>query len=359
MNKDYKVIYQIFVRNYSLEGTFKSVEMDLDRIEDLGVDIIYLTPIHEIGVLQRKGSYGSPYAIKDYFSISKDLGTLDDFISLVNKIHEKGMKIILDMVFNHTSPDNVLVNSHPEYYFYRDGKRCNRVGDWSDIIDLDTLRDDTQEYLVSVLSYWRKLGVDGFRFDVASTIPLSFYKRARKALGKEVIFFGESVDRRFASYLKSVNAIYVDDKSLMEVMDYLYNYHYLDDLIRYFNKEESLKDVIDCIKNDDSNIVRVNCLENHDKDRFASYFTDLKKMKEWINFIYSLPGHAFIYMGQEYGIKHKPELFEKDPVIWLKNEEIFSYYKLLNEKKHKQNMAKSNIFIKEGIVHFNGDKYHL
>ena len=122
MEKKNLVIYQIFVRNYSEEGTFKKVEEDLSRLKELGIDIIYLTPIHEIGIENRKGTWGSPYAIKDYFSISSDLGNLDDFHDLVNKTHELGMKIILDMVFNHTSPDNVLVKSHPEYYFYKDGK---------------------------------------------------------------------------------------------------------------------------------------------------------------------------------------------------------------------------------------------
>ena len=110
--KNNPVIYQVFVRNYSKEGTFKALQKDLERIKNLGVDIIYLTPIHKIGVLNRKGTYGSPYAIQDYFSVSEDLGTIQDFKDLVNNIHSHGMKIILDMVFNHTSPDNVLINTH-------------------------------------------------------------------------------------------------------------------------------------------------------------------------------------------------------------------------------------------------------
>ena len=164
------------------------VSKDLPRIKDLGSDVIYLMPIHEIGEENRKGTWGSPYAIKDYFSISPDLGTLDDLKELINKTHELGMKIILDMVFNHTSPDNVLVATHPEYYFYKDGKRGNRVGDWTDIVDLDTPREDVQDYLVSVLKYWLDVGVDGFRFDVASTIPLSLFEKARKILGNKPIF---------------------------------------------------------------------------------------------------------------------------------------------------------------------------
>ena len=72
-------------------------------------------PIHEIGIKNRKGSWGSPYAIKDYYSISEDLGTKEDFLSLINATHKMGMKIIMDMVFNHTSPDSIVLEQHQEY----------------------------------------------------------------------------------------------------------------------------------------------------------------------------------------------------------------------------------------------------
>ena len=197
--KQNEIIYQIFPRNYSKEGTFKQITKDLERIRDLGVNIIYLMPIHEIGVKNRKGTYGSPYAIKDYYSISKDLGRLTDFKKLVKETHRFGMKIILDMVFNHTAPDNVLLKNHEDYYYHKNGKLGNRVGDWSDIVDLDTYKKETQDYLLDVLKYWVSLGVDGFRFDVASMIPLSFFKRAREEL-KDTIFIGESIDFNFHDY---------------------------------------------------------------------------------------------------------------------------------------------------------------
>ncbi len=219
-----EIIYQIFTRNYSVDGTFKSIEKDLPRIKELGTDIIYLMPIHRIGKLNRKGTYGSPYSIQDYFSITEDYGTLEDFKSLVSTTHKLGMKIIIDMVFNHTSYDNVLVNSHPEYYFYRNGKLANRVGDWSDIADLDTSGKDTKDYLISVLKYWVNQGVDGFRFDVASMIPLDFFQQARKELGDNIIFIGESIDPGFAKYLRSINDTATPDEEMFPTFDSLYNY---------------------------------------------------------------------------------------------------------------------------------------
>ena len=147
MKLDNKVIYQVFVRNFSPSGTFKALEDKLSYIHSLGADILYLMPINEIGELNRKGTYGSPYASKDYFSISKDLGSKEDLISLINKTHQLGMKIILDMVFNHTSPDNALTKEHLDYYYLKNGKPGNRVGDWSDIIDLKTEDKEVQDYL--------------------------------------------------------------------------------------------------------------------------------------------------------------------------------------------------------------------
>ena len=109
-----QLLYSIFVRDYGKKGTFRDVERDLDRIKDLGTDIIWLMPIHPIGKKGRKGSVGSPYAISDYRAVNPDFGTMEDFISLVDAIHEKGMKCIIDVVYNHTSPDSVLTKEHPE-----------------------------------------------------------------------------------------------------------------------------------------------------------------------------------------------------------------------------------------------------
>ena len=100
-----KVIYQIFTRNYK-EGTFKAIEADLQRIKDLGVDIFYLLPIHPNGEINRKGSIGSPYAVKDYREIDPRQGTMEDFVHLTEAIHALGMQVMLDLVYNHTSPDS-------------------------------------------------------------------------------------------------------------------------------------------------------------------------------------------------------------------------------------------------------------
>ena len=149
--KDYlksQTIYQVYVRNFSKEGTFKKVIEKLDYIKDLGTDILYLLPIHEIGVVNHKGSLGCPYSIKDYYSIAPELGTLEDFKLLIEETHKKGMKIMMDIVFNHTSRDSVLLNTHPEWFFKKnDGSFGSKAGDWTDVFDVDHSHKELDEYM--------------------------------------------------------------------------------------------------------------------------------------------------------------------------------------------------------------------
>ena len=169
------MMYQIFVRNFSEEGTFKAVIPQLDRIKALGTDIVWLMPIHPIGKAQRKGSLGSPYAISDYRAVNPEFGTVDDLRELTGEVHKRGMRLIIDVVYNHTSPDSVLSREHPELFFHKpDGSFGNRVGDWTDIIDLDYSNKDLWKYQADSLKMWAEI-VDGFRCDVASLIPLVFW----------------------------------------------------------------------------------------------------------------------------------------------------------------------------------------
>ena len=180
-----QLLYSVFIRDYGQNGTFMDVEEDLDRIKSLGTDIIWFMPIHPIGKVGRKGTIGSPYAISDYRAVNPDFGTMEDFIRLTEEIHRRGMKCIIDVVYNHTSPDSVLSKEHPEW-FYRDenGKPKAKVEEWWDIVDLDYSGQGLWEYLIETLCLWARY-VDGFRCDVAAFIPLDFWKRARAAVAVE------------------------------------------------------------------------------------------------------------------------------------------------------------------------------
>ena len=132
-------IYQINTRQFTEEGSLRAAERQLPRLKDLGTDLLWLMPVHEIGRKNRKGSLGSPYSVRDYYSVNPELGDLEDLKHFVNAAHGLGMYVILDWVANHSAWDNPLVSQHPEWYA-RDWKgdfRPTPWWDWPDIIDLD------------------------------------------------------------------------------------------------------------------------------------------------------------------------------------------------------------------------------
>ena len=152
-------IYELNIRQYSEEGTFKAIEKDLDRIKELGVDIIWFMPIHPIGVTNRKGSDGSYYSVKDYKDVHPDYGTMQDFKDLVNAIHDRDMYVIIDWVANHTAFDNVWFEAgHKDWYTLDSvGELQPPLGtDWWDVADLNYDNADMRAAMIgaSVLGTW-------------------------------------------------------------------------------------------------------------------------------------------------------------------------------------------------------------
>ena len=166
------VIYQCFVRQHGPHGTLADVTADIPRIAALGATVLYLMPIQPIGEVDRKGTLGSPYAIADYRAIDPALGTEEDFAALVAAAEQHGLRVMLDVVFNHTAKDSVLVAQHPEFFHQDDaGRPVSSVPAWSDIIDLKHEAPGLAEYLIDTLRGWVARGVRGFRCDVASLVP--------------------------------------------------------------------------------------------------------------------------------------------------------------------------------------------
>ena len=223
----HQVMYSVFVRNHTKEGTFRALEGDLDRLKGLGADIIWLMPIHPIGSEGRKGTLGSPYAIQDYRGINPEYGTREDFIHLVDAIHARGMKCIIDVVYNHTSPDSVLAHTHPEY-FLRDaeGRPTRKVADWWDVVDLDYSNRDLWNYQIDTLKQWAAI-VDGFRCDVASSVPLDFWCEARRQVETVrlgCIWLAESVHGAYVLGMRRTGAACATDTELYRAFDMTYDY---------------------------------------------------------------------------------------------------------------------------------------
>ena len=316
-----KMMYQIFVRNYSPEGTFKAVEDDLDRIRSLGTDIVYFLPIYPIGIEKRKGSLGSPYAISDYRAINPEYGTLDDFKRLVSAIHEHDMKCMIDIVYNHTSPDSVLSEEHPDWFYRKeDGSFGNRVGDWTDIIDLDYSSKGLWDYQIETLKFWADI-VDGFRCDVAPLVPIEFWIRARQEINStkpDFIWLAESVEPGFITHLRSRDLTALSDSELYRAFDICYDYDIYGKYTGYIERKNSLTEYADAVNSQEyiypANYVKLRFLENHDQTRAAFLFPDPVSLRNITAFSFFQKGIAFIYAGQEFSASHLPTLFDRDTV---------------------------------------------
>ena len=313
------VIYSIYVRNHTPEGTFQAVIPDLDRIKALGTDIIWFMPIHPIGVKGKKGSLGCPYANRDYRTVNPEYGTMEDFRELVDEIHARGMKCIIDVVYNHTSPDSTLVSEHPEFFYHKaDGSMGNHVGEWTDVVDLDYSCKELWKYQIESLVMWAEI-VDGFRCDVASFVPVEFWLEAREAVEKVrpgCIWLAETVHSGFGQLSRKMGMYSANDYEMFRAFDMEYEYDIREVLDRYLCGEGNLSNHIDMLNFQEcaypANHIKLRFLENHDQPRICSYVKDMRSLENYTAFLYFLKGTTLIYAGQEYMEDHVPSLFEKE-----------------------------------------------
>ena len=318
-----QVIYSVFIRNFSEEGTFEGVRRSVRRIRALGTDIVWLMPIHPVGKKERKGSLGSPYAIRDYRAINPEFGTLEDFKRLVDEIHSQGMRCIIDVVYNHTSPDSWLAEHHPEWFYHKpDGSFGNRVGDWSDIIDLDYSHPELWAYQIETLTQWAEI-VDGFRCDVAPLVPLEFWRKAREAVEQVrpgCLWLAESVEPEFLASLREMGIPATSDEELYQVFDITYDYDIYGAYRDYLEGNGPLSAFTQAVMEQEEkypdNYVKLRFLENHDRPRARQMIQDETTLLNWTALLYFQKGTVLLYAGQEVECVKQPSLFDKDPVDW-------------------------------------------
>lgn len=346
-----EVIYSIYVRNHTQEGTFNSIVDDLDRIKDLGVDIIWFMPIHPIGVDGKKGSLGCPYSNQDYRTVNPEYGTMQDFKNLVNEIHNRDMKCIIDVVYNHTSPDSNLSKTNPEFFYRKsDGSFGNKVGDWTDVIDLDYSNKELWKYQIDTLKMWAKI-VDGFRCDVATFIPAEFWIEARKevsSVNPSCIWLAETVHSSFNVFYRKNGMYAASDYELYSAFDMEYEYDIREAFDKYLRSEKPLSYYLEMLNFQEgvypTNYNKLRFLENHDTPRICSYIINEHSLKNFTAMLYFLKGATLIYAGQEYENSHLPSLFEKDVIDRNTHKNISQYMKKLSEIKH--NYLDSDDFFK-------------
>jgi glycosidase len=318
------VIYEIYVRNHGPHGTFADVETDLPRIRAMGVDVIWFMPIHSIGQVKRKGKLGCPYSIADYGEVNPEYGTRDDFARLIERAHALGLKVMIDVVYNHTAHDSALVREHPEW-FHQDeqGVPTTTVPEWSDVIDLKHPNEDLSTYLIETLQGWARFGVDGFRCDVASLLPEEFWVNARRAVAEVkpgVIWLAESVYAGFVSARRADGLIGISDSELYRAFDLTYDYDICSIWQAAVVGKVPVVRYLEMLRFQDgiypANFVKMRCVENHDQPRIMKLAPSRSQAQAWTAFQAFNKGAFLIYGGQESAATHTPSLFDVDKVPW-------------------------------------------
>lgn len=305
------VIYEVNTRQFSEEGTFNKVTEQLHRIKDLGADIVWLMPIYPIGQKNRKGSLGSYYAVKDYKAVNPEFGTKEEFKQLVDSAHSLGMKVILDWVANHSSPDNVWVKDHLDYYTKDSlgNAPIPTIGtDWDDVADLNYDNPEMRAAMTDAMQYWLKeFDIDGYRCDVAGMVPIDFWIENRKALEqiKPVFMLAEGAET-----------------DLYKAFNMTYGWPFKDLLISIGKGEKdfsAIEKYFNQVKKDYTpNDIIMYFTTNHDENSWNYLEKDAfgVNLKNYITLTYAMGGMPLIYDGQESGLDKQLEFFEKDPIVW-------------------------------------------
>ncbi|MEP6904209.1 MAG: alpha-amylase family glycosyl hydrolase [Actinomycetota bacterium] len=304
------VIYQIFERQYSQKGDFNSITADLGRLQNLGVTVLWLMPIHPIGKLKSKGSIGSPYAVKDYYAINPDYGTKEDFKRLVSEAHKRGMKVIIDIVANHTAWDSVMMKN-PAFYTHNDkGEIIPPVPDWADVADLNYDNAELRKYMTEMLVSWiRDYDLDGFRCDVAFFVPTDFWETARAAIDKikpQTLWLAEAETPDLLVKAFDLDYSWANHSVLTNVLQGSVP---ASEIRRNWEADKAKLP---------KNALLMRFSDNHDERRAIARFGEKGALAAQA-LAFTLDGVPLVYNGMENGDTTEsgaPALFEKLPIFW-------------------------------------------
>lgn len=322
------VLYQINTRQFTPEGNFASAEKQLPRLKALGVDILWLMPIHPIGEKNRKGGLGSPYSVRDYYAVNPDFGTLADLKSFVNAAHRLGMHVILDWVANHSAWDNKLTSEHPDWYEHdwKGAFHPSTWWDWADIIDFDYAKPGLRQYMTGALKYWvKEAGVDGYRCDVAGMVPIDFWENARAELDaiKPVFMLAEWEYPEL--HRRAFDATYAWgwESAMHEIGA---GHGGPDALNGYYAWNDGAWP---------TGAMRMLFTSNHDKNSWEG--TEFERfgpnLANTMVLSFVSEGIPLIYNGQEAGNMKRLAFFERDPIMWRDHPNGALFKRLIALKK--------------------------
>ena len=315
-------IYEVNVRQYTQEGTFKAFQKHFPRLKDMGVEILWFMPVTPISLKGRKGSLGSYYAVQNYTQINPEFGTLEDFIMLVNETHELGFKVIIDWVANHTGNDNVWIDDHPEFYSYDEMDQIIHPNGWEDVSKLNYDNLLMHIAMINAMKFWiETCDIDGFRCDMAHLVPLEFWKDATTELDSiktDLFWLAEC-----------------EEANYHEVFDATYTWKWMHAAESFCKNEIDMYKLFEVLQqyNDSFSLdaFRVYFTSNHDENSWNG--TEFEKyngaVKALAVFNCTWNGIPMIYSGQELPNNKRLKFFDKDEIAWKDNYELHDFYKVL------------------------------
>jgi glycosidase len=326
------VIYSVYLRSFSPDGSFAALEKRLPELQDLGATVLWLLPIHPVGEKNRKGPLGSPYSVRDYYAVNPEFGTMNDFRHLVTAVHKIGMKLIIDLVANHTSWDSKLITEHPQWFVHdASGKIVSPNPNWSDVAKLDYSRPELRKYMIDMMCWWvREVNIDGFRCDVAELVPTSFWNEARARLNKikPVMMLSEgSIPEHH-----------------MAAFDITYSWNVYDQLLPLLTGKSPATTLDQLMRNEyltfPTGALRLRFVTNHDKNAYdapAVLKFGVAGLKVATVLVNTLPGVPLIYNGEEVANDRKLSLFEKVNIDWRRPRDMGMLIRTLDllRKDHK------------------------
>ncbi len=342
------VIYEVNLRQYSDDGKVTSFQKELPRLKDLGVDILWMMPIHPISKQDRKGTLGSYYAVADYTAFNPEFGTIDEFKAMVKDAHEKGMKVILDWVPNHSGRDNKWVTEHPDWYEKDSLGNMKGIYDWTDVYVFDYSNPEMRKGMIDAMKFWlTEVGVDGFRCDVAMEVPTDFWDEARpqlEAAKPDLFMLAEASvpELQKNGFDMGYNWPMKDLFSEIAATAGQYSFKDKDGKIREF-PEKHATDIYELVAEQEKDYPKdtylMNMVTNHDLNSWEG--TEFDRLGTLTNafavLTYTLPGMPMMYTGQETGMNRAFEFFEKDKApVWEPRNDYFTFYKQLNALKHSE-----------------------
>ena len=315
-------IYEVNIRQYTVEGTFNAFAKSLSRLKDMGVEVLWIMPIHPIGKINRKGTLGSYYSISDFKGVNPEFGTATDFKNLVKLVHESGMKIIMDWVANHAAWDHVWTKTHPEYFVRDDAGNFLPPYDWTDVIQIDHTGIAEQDAMIDAMKYWvTDFDIDGFRADLAHLTPLDFWKKARTAiepLKQNLFWLAES-----------------EEIDYHEVFDTTFTWEWMHRTENFYKGNTDLNSLYEVLAKYETafpeSAHRMYFTSNHDENTWNG--TAIEKYGEMLKaltvFNCTWNGIPMIYSGEEMPNLKRLQFFEKDSIAWTDENRYHDFYKTL------------------------------